>query len=88
MVGKEHRTLRHRTQVELAKVCSDFGVAGFLKLPVSQAACRRLLTEWETYHNDLLMEFRRLASERTDDDERIDGIVTELMRLAHAPRAS
>ena len=88
MIGKERRTLRHRTQVELAKVCSDFGVAGFLKLPVSPAACRRLLAEWETYRNDLLMEFRRLASERTDDDERIDGITTELMRLAHAPRTN
>jgi hypothetical protein len=82
MVGKERRTLRHRAQVELAKACCDTGVAGFLKLPVSDVACRRLIAEWETYRNELVMEFRRLASERTDDEERIDGIVTELMRLA------
>ena len=80
--------MRHRAQVELAKVCCDAGVAGFLKLPVSEAACRRLIAEWETYRNELVMEFRRLASERTDDDERIDGIVTELMRLAYGLRAS
>ena len=82
MVGKERRTLRHRAQVELAKICCDAGVAGFLKLPVSDVACRRLIAEWETYRNELVMEFRRLASERTDDEERIDGIATELMRLA------
>ena len=85
MVGKERRTLRHRVQVDLAKVCCDAGVVGFLKLPVSDVACRRLIAEWETYRNELVMEFRRLASERTDDEERIDGIVTELMRLAHGP---
>lgn len=84
MVGKERHTLRHRTQVELAKVCSDFGVVGFLKLPVAEAACRRLLADWESYRSELLTEFRRLAAERTDDEERIDGIVDELMRLAHS----
>lgn len=88
MVGKERRTLRHRAQVELAKVCSDSGVTGFLKLPVAEAACHRLLAEWETYRNELLMEFRRLAAERTDDDGRIDGIVDELIRLAHPIGAS
>jgi hypothetical protein len=88
MVGKERRILRHRAQVELAKVCCDADVVGFLKLPVSNVACRRLIAEWETHRNELVMEFRRLASERTDDDERIDGIVTELMRLAQGFGAS
>jgi len=60
----------------------------FLKVPVSDVACRHLIAEWETYRNELVMEFRRLASERTDDDERIDGIVTELMRLAQGFGAS
>jgi len=82
IAGKKRRTLRHRAQVELAKVCCDAGVVGFLKLPVSDVVCRRLVAEWETYRNELVMEFRRLASERTDDNERVDGIVTELMRLA------
>jgi hypothetical protein len=87
MVGKERRTLRHRAQVELAKVYCDSGHAGFLKLPVSEAACRRLLAEWETYRNELLTEFRRLAAERSDDDERMDGIVAELFRLTHGLNA-
>jgi hypothetical protein len=68
--------------VELAKVCSDAGVTGFLMLPVDATACRRVLAEWESYRNELLADFRRLAGERTDDDERIDGIADELMRLA------
>jgi methylase of polypeptide subunit release factors len=87
MIGKESRRLRHRAQVELAKVCCDYGAAGFLRLPFSESDCRRLLREWQDYLAELTTEFRRLAVERTDDQERADAIVGELLRMAFHTRA-
>ncbi|MBI5386057.1 MAG: N-6 DNA methylase [Verrucomicrobia bacterium] len=88
VIGKKRLSLRHRAQVELAKTCCDFGAGGFLKLPVAEAICRRVLHEWEAHLSGLSAEFRRLASERTDDEERIETIVAELLRSVHQPQHS
>jgi hypothetical protein len=82
LVGKERLKLRHRAQVELARVCCDFGAGNFLKLPVSETVCRRVLNEWSNHLTGLTLEFRRLAAERTDDEDRTGSIVQELLRLA------
>ena len=81
LVGKERFALRHRAQVELAKVCCELGAVGFLKLPVSEEVCRRVLREWEAQAQQMAVEFRGLAAERTDDEDRIAAIVAELVRL-------
>jgi type I restriction-modification system DNA methylase subunit len=84
LVGKEKLTLRHRAQAELARVCCDYGAGNFLKLPVSEAVCRRVLKDWSAHLGELTAEFRRLAAERTDDEERIGSIVDELFRLGYS----
>lgn len=84
LIGKEKLALRHRAQVELARVCCDFGAGNFLKLPVSETVCRRVFKEWTAHIGELTMEIRRLAAERTDDEERIGSIVQELIRLVYS----
>ena len=80
-VGKTKINLRHRAQAELAKLYIDIHHVGFVKLPVSQQECERIRNDWDHYSSEMQSVFLELASERTDDEDRQEAIITELNRL-------
>jgi methylase of polypeptide subunit release factors len=81
LIGATKLGFRHRAQAELAKLYSDLHCPGFIKMPISEEACERMLVEWETYKAEINQTFLSLAKERTDDEDRQERIVTELNRL-------
>jgi hypothetical protein len=80
-IGKTKITLRHRPQAELAKLYCDLHRTGFVQLPVSEESCERVRHEWERYLAEMQTVFRRLAAERSDDQDRQDAVISELNRL-------
>jgi hypothetical protein len=84
-IGKVKLTLRHRAQTELAKLYSDLHRTGFVQLPTSEEACERMQRDWHRYAGEMQNTFRALASERTDDEDRLEVIVEELNRLLTQP---
>jgi hypothetical protein len=54
-------------------------------LPVEKKLCDRLRRDWEHYAGEMPAVFRNLATERTDDEERQEAIISELNRLLLNP---
>ncbi len=84
-VGTHKLTLRHRAQAELAKLYCDLHRPGFVQLPLSENSCVLMQRNWGKYFAEMQVVFRRLATERTEDEDRLETIVTELNRLLTSP---
>ena len=81
LVGKEKLNFRHRAQAELAKFHCDLERRGFVKLPVSEDGCSRVINAWNSYAREMGQIFEPLAAERTEEAERVGAILLELQRL-------
>jgi type I restriction-modification system DNA methylase subunit len=80
-IGTHKLTLRHRAQAELAKLYCDLHRTGFAQLPLSEKNCAQMQRSWEKYFSEMQTVFRRLAAERTEDEDRQEAIIVELNRL-------
>jgi hypothetical protein len=80
-VGKTKVALRHRPQADLAKLYCDLHRTGFVQLPISEEGCERMRHEWDRYLAGMQNTFKRLAGERSDDEDRQEAIISELYRL-------
>jgi 3-phenylpropionate/cinnamic acid dioxygenase small subunit len=80
-IGDKKVDFSHRAQAELAKIYSDLHRIGSVQIPKSEKACRVMRREWDTYYKKVEEEFSTLAAERTDDEDRQEAIVKELIRL-------
>jgi hypothetical protein len=84
LVGKQKLTFRHRSQAELAKFYCDLERRGFVELPTSAAGCNRVTEAWNSYLREMRQLLEPLASERTEEPERLEAILSELRRLLAA----
>jgi len=54
-------------------------------LPLSENSSVLMQRNWGKYFAEMQVVFRRLATERTEDEDRLETIVTELNRLLTSP---
>lgn len=81
LVGGQKLNFRHRAQAELAKLHCDLERRGFVRLPWSEEGCLRVMNAWNSYLGQMRQALEPLASERTEDPERREAILSELQRL-------
>ncbi|MBI5383856.1 MAG: hypothetical protein HZA90_04125 [Verrucomicrobia bacterium] len=83
-VGQQKLTFRHRAQAELAKLHCDLDRRGFVRLPVSEESCAKMINAWQAYLATMRETLEPLSRERTEDVERMEAILVELVRLLGA----
>ena len=88
MIGAHYIPLGHPSRVAFAKILSDIGVHGPVRIPNDPEVSQRTIIAYEKHVAQVTDEFTTLAATYTSDEQMQERIVRELWRIVRSQHSS